>query len=49
MGVFSTKNNSSYGDPSNFDSFIGSKLYLSAPGFESGFPGFLGLERTSLV
>ena len=43
MGVLSYKNKSSYGDPSNFDTFIDTKFYLSAPGFESGFTGFLGL------
>ena len=49
MGVFSYKNNSNFGDPSNFDTFIGSKLYKYATGFESGFTGFRGLQRTSLV
>ncbi len=40
MGVFSIKNKSSFGDPCNFDTFIDSKLYLSATlGFESGFSG----------
>ena len=49
MGVFSYKNKSSYGDPRNFDTFIDSKWYLSVTGFESGFSGFRGLQRTSLV
>ena len=40
MGVFSCKNKSSYGDPRNFDTFIDTKLYLSATGFESGFTEF---------
>jgi hypothetical protein len=49
MGVFSYKNNSNFGDPRNFDTFIDTKLYLSVTGFESGFPGFQGLQRASLV
>jgi len=40
MGVFSCKNKSFYGDPSNFDTFIDTKLYLATPGFESGFTEF---------
>lgn len=49
MGVLSYKNNSNFGDPSNFDTFIDTKFYLSTLGFESEFPGFRGLQRTSLV
>jgi hypothetical protein len=40
VGVFSYKNKSSFGDPHNFDTFIGSKWYLSATGFESGVTEF---------
>ena len=40
MGVLSYKNNSNFGETRNSNRQTGSKLYLSAPGFESGFTGF---------
>lgn len=40
MGVFLYKNNSNFGDPSNFDTFIDTKFYLSKLSFESGFTEF---------
>jgi hypothetical protein len=49
MGVLSYKNYSSCGETNDFNTFIGSKLYLSVTGFESGFSGFRGLQRTSLI
>ena len=43
MRVLSFKNNSNFGETNDFNTFKGSKLYLSATGFESGFSGFLSV------